>query len=158
GEADLCDRKVFARQQALGPIHAKPGEKIVWGFSERAGEQPMIMIRRQAGLASCVGETQGLIQTCCKVIARPAKLAEELVIAQWPEPLRRSVNQWMLHENRRPLLPPARFHEGRLQGRVGILEPLAIARAATTTKDLSRVIADGRLRRCMALVYHAYFS
>ncbi len=72
GEADLGNRKLVAREQELGPIHAEPGEEIMRRFSERACEQPMKVIRRQASLPSRVGETHGLVETRGQIVARPA--------------------------------------------------------------------------------------
>ena len=65
-------RTMLASEQALGPIHAEPGEKIVRCFPKRAREQPMIVIRRQASLPSRVGKPHGLVETGGKVVARAA--------------------------------------------------------------------------------------
>jgi len=88
GETDFRDRHTLARQQTLSAIHAQAGEKVVRRLAEGAGEEPVVVIRRETRFPRRICQTERLIEPFRNVVPRAAEAAEQLIVHERPEPVR----------------------------------------------------------------------
>ena len=94
-QADFRNRQALTSQKAFGLIDAKSREEFERRFAERAREEPVVMVGREAGFPRRVCQAERLVQSRGQIVSRPAQAPEQLVVDQRSKPVRRCINKGM---------------------------------------------------------------